>query len=176
MVVVKCGKCGRGYQLEAGEKPSDYQCECGGKLTYSESIEGITSNNQLDGIKSWKKFLNDLLKDKLELKTELRLFAVLICSLAFIEMFLGLYALLFLQQYFFLGVIALMMGIVFTFIIILSFRVINKKIYLLHSAVFGLIFLQCWVLSDSMNVSKWYFVLFIPLILGLLKMGIVDKK
>jgi len=29
---LKCEECGKEYQLEKGENPSDYQCVCGGKL------------------------------------------------------------------------------------------------------------------------------------------------
>lgn len=29
---VKCKECGQEYELESGESPSDFQCECGGDL------------------------------------------------------------------------------------------------------------------------------------------------
>ena len=35
MVKVKCKKCGKEYDLKKGDKPSDFQCECGGDLDYS---------------------------------------------------------------------------------------------------------------------------------------------
>lgn len=34
MVVVICTECGNEYDLNRGENPSDYQCECGGNLEY----------------------------------------------------------------------------------------------------------------------------------------------
>ena len=36
MVVAKCEKCGKEYQLGANEKLSNFQCECGGELTSNE--------------------------------------------------------------------------------------------------------------------------------------------
>jgi RNA polymerase subunit RPABC4/transcription elongation factor Spt4 len=32
MVIAKCEKCGKEYQLEPNNKLSDFQCECGGRL------------------------------------------------------------------------------------------------------------------------------------------------
>lgn len=36
-----CDKCGGYYELQPGEKPEDFsdECECGGKLVYSENLE-----------------------------------------------------------------------------------------------------------------------------------------
>lgn len=34
MGIVKCLDCGKEYELNSGENPSDFQCECGGNLTY----------------------------------------------------------------------------------------------------------------------------------------------
>lgn len=36
----KCRECGKEYELEDDENPSDYQCECGGDLVYLENVEG----------------------------------------------------------------------------------------------------------------------------------------
>jgi hypothetical protein len=36
MVVAKCTKCGKEYELESDEKPSNFQCECRGDLTSNE--------------------------------------------------------------------------------------------------------------------------------------------
>jgi len=38
MVIAKCVKCGKEYKLKPDEKPSNFQCECGGQLGYSEDI------------------------------------------------------------------------------------------------------------------------------------------
>ena len=32
MVLTKCIKCGKDYELESGEEPANFQCECGGEL------------------------------------------------------------------------------------------------------------------------------------------------
>ena len=40
LALVKCKKCGKEYQLEKGENTSDFQCECGGKLTRSRISHG----------------------------------------------------------------------------------------------------------------------------------------
>ena len=36
MVIVKCEKCGKEYELGSDEKLSDFQCECGGELSPDE--------------------------------------------------------------------------------------------------------------------------------------------
>ena len=45
MVIAKCGKCGKEYQLKSDEKLSNFQCKCGGELTLngrvSETVEPI---------------------------------------------------------------------------------------------------------------------------------------
>jgi len=40
---LSCDKCSGYYELQPGESIDDFaeECECGGKLTYSESVEGI---------------------------------------------------------------------------------------------------------------------------------------
>lgn len=38
MEKVKCVECGNEYELEQGEKPSNFQCECGGNLEFKDSI------------------------------------------------------------------------------------------------------------------------------------------
>ena len=39
MILAKCEKCGKEYQLEPKDDPSDFQCECGGELKYKDSEE-----------------------------------------------------------------------------------------------------------------------------------------
>lgn len=36
-VLVKCKECGKEYELEHGEKPSDFICKCGGNLGYKKN-------------------------------------------------------------------------------------------------------------------------------------------
>lgn len=38
MVIVKCNECSQEYELENGDNPSSYQCDCGGKLDFKGSI------------------------------------------------------------------------------------------------------------------------------------------
>ncbi len=45
MVNAKCNSCSQEYQLETGENPSDFQCECGGELNYSEQFERIEEDS-----------------------------------------------------------------------------------------------------------------------------------
>ena len=49
MVIVKCEKCGKEYELGYGEKLSDFQCECGGELSPNEieSTPLITPKTQI---------------------------------------------------------------------------------------------------------------------------------
>lgn len=42
MVLVKCRDCGKEFELEEGNNPSDFQCECEGKLEHDN--EGYTPN------------------------------------------------------------------------------------------------------------------------------------
>ncbi|EKQ54138.1 MAG: hypothetical protein B655_0939 [Methanobacterium sp. Maddingley MBC34] len=42
-----CDKCGGYYELQPGEKPEDFsnECECGGELIYSDSLDVIAESN-----------------------------------------------------------------------------------------------------------------------------------
>nr|WP_319374789.1 hypothetical protein [uncultured Methanobacterium sp.] len=46
-----CDKCGGYYELQPGEKPEDFsdECECGGKLIYSDTYD-VTSGNEDDNV------------------------------------------------------------------------------------------------------------------------------
>jgi hypothetical protein len=37
LVIAKCIECGKEYEIKDGEKPSDYQCECGGELQHQKT-------------------------------------------------------------------------------------------------------------------------------------------
>lgn len=43
-----CDRCGGYYELQPGEKPEDFsnECECGGKLIYSDSLDVIAESNE----------------------------------------------------------------------------------------------------------------------------------
>ncbi len=41
-MIVKCKSCGNEYELGEDDNPEDFQCECGGKLRYSEHLEEKT--------------------------------------------------------------------------------------------------------------------------------------
>jgi hypothetical protein len=43
-----CDKCGGYYELQPGEKPEDFsnECECGGELIYSDSLDVIAEGNE----------------------------------------------------------------------------------------------------------------------------------
>ncbi len=43
-----CDKCGGYYELQPGEKPEDFsnECECGGELIYSDSLDIIAENSE----------------------------------------------------------------------------------------------------------------------------------
>ncbi|MDD1775633.1 MAG: hypothetical protein LUQ24_08890 [Methanobacterium sp.] len=41
-----CAKCGGYYQLQPGESPEDFlECQCGGKLEYTDKINDIKEDN-----------------------------------------------------------------------------------------------------------------------------------
>lgn len=51
MIITKCVECGKEYQLEQGENVSDFQCECGGDLKYTELFDvGNTVDLESSGI------------------------------------------------------------------------------------------------------------------------------
>ena len=46
-----CSKCGKEYELKDDEKPSNYQCDCGGKLDYKKNIDDP------DKLVDWRAFI-----------------------------------------------------------------------------------------------------------------------
>ncbi|WP_308572152.1 zinc ribbon domain-containing protein [uncultured Methanobacterium sp.] len=44
MVIAKCGECGNEYELEPGESPADFQCECGGNLKILDNASNVNSD------------------------------------------------------------------------------------------------------------------------------------
>jgi len=62
MSYLVCNKCGNYYELQSGEGPGDFtdECECGGKLQYTETISNTDSNlknkkNKTKGVfRRWK--------------------------------------------------------------------------------------------------------------------------
>ena len=54
MVIAKCEKCGKEYQLASYEKLSDFQCECGGELSPKEVVEPKNNTKHIKQRKSWK--------------------------------------------------------------------------------------------------------------------------
>ena len=59
MVIAKCAKCGKEYELKANEKLSNFQCECGGELTSneitSETVKTKKSKEKPDIKEEWNK-------------------------------------------------------------------------------------------------------------------------
>lgn len=53
MVIAKCEKCGKEYQLEPNKKLSDFQCECGGELSSKEASETVKNTNPKKIRKTW---------------------------------------------------------------------------------------------------------------------------
>ncbi len=53
MVIVKCEKCGKEYELSNDDKISDFKCECGGKLS-------LKKKDQISGTKLEEFGLNQL--------------------------------------------------------------------------------------------------------------------
>ena len=45
MVTAVCVQCGKEYELEPGQNPADFQCECGGDLNTSNGTSDGTSRN-----------------------------------------------------------------------------------------------------------------------------------
>lgn len=54
MVVARCVKCGKKYELESNEKLSDFQCECGGELSSNGvALEFLEPKKPKNEPKSW---------------------------------------------------------------------------------------------------------------------------
>ena len=70
MVIAKCEKCGKEYLLGSNEKPSDFQCECGGVLSSKEGLvepikpkkKSESRKEDNDGIKAGEFGLDELFK------------------------------------------------------------------------------------------------------------------
>lgn len=55
MVIAKCEKCKKEYQLESNEKPSDFQCECGGGLDNVNELSKPKENETgISKLINWK--------------------------------------------------------------------------------------------------------------------------
>lgn len=75
LVIAKCVECGKEYQLGEDENPEDFECECGGNLFYSESLEVIAEDvKDVKNPKESKPSHKELLQIKLraEVEDELR--------------------------------------------------------------------------------------------------------
>jgi predicted RNA-binding Zn-ribbon protein involved in translation (DUF1610 family) len=49
-VRVKCVECGKEFEIEEGESPFDFQCECGGSLSPEIEIKSTVRKNKEAGI------------------------------------------------------------------------------------------------------------------------------
>ena len=68
MVIAKCEKCEKEYQLKSDEKPSDFQCDCGGDLYPKKAVVSpITTEKSNQQHKSWKERSDDVKTGKIEL-------------------------------------------------------------------------------------------------------------
>jgi hypothetical protein len=68
LVIAKCKECGKEYQLESNEKPSDFQCDCGGELSSKEAVVTPTKiKKPTQERKSWKERADDVKSGKMEL-------------------------------------------------------------------------------------------------------------
>jgi len=63
LVVVKCVKCGRKYQLLQNENLSDFQCTCGGDLTQQYTKADIKSKNNKKSHKILERFIKEYVDD-----------------------------------------------------------------------------------------------------------------
>ena len=70
MVIAKCEKCSPEYELDKGETPSEYQCECGGNLVVSPQVqkEHVPTNGS-DKKRKW----NDIHKSRIEERQQERI-------------------------------------------------------------------------------------------------------
>lgn len=67
-MIAKCKKCGKEYQLESNEKPSDFQCDCGGELSSKkEEFTPTKIKKPTQEHKSWKERAEDVKAGKIEL-------------------------------------------------------------------------------------------------------------
>jgi DNA-directed RNA polymerase subunit RPC12/RpoP len=68
MVVAKCEKCGKEYQLEPNKKLSNFQCECGGELSPKEVVvEPLDTTKHIKQRKSWKERAEGVKSGEIEL-------------------------------------------------------------------------------------------------------------
>ena len=67
MVIAKCEKCGKEYQLASNEKLSDFQCDCGGELSPKEVIKPTNNKKHIKPRKSWKERAEGIKAGEIEL-------------------------------------------------------------------------------------------------------------
>lgn len=170
MPYLVCDKCGGFYELQEGENPHDFtnECDCGGRLILSEEhvlSPKIKSNNHVDNAKSRKNYLQSFFEYNFQLRIEIKLLTKFWAFYALIELLSGLYILFFVEDQLIFAFIFLIIGIILTFIALLSTRAAVKKIYWIHSAACGLLFLQSWFILDISNQSKIWTIVFLILAL-----------
>ena len=65
MVIVKCEKCGKEYQLGPNDKISDFKCECGGKLSLKKNEP--TNGTKFEGVDLKQLFVYQKKASRIEL-------------------------------------------------------------------------------------------------------------
>ena len=159
-----CEKCGGYYKLQPGESPEDFdnECECGGKLKYYTNFtsEGVFTNEAPENPKSKESLFKKILTYDLDLKLELKLYGILMIAFAIAE-FVFSYIIISFQAPFFLLILSLIMGFILAFLAIISFFFVNRSLYFVYSAASVLLFLQYWILSDTLKTPKTGAVIFL---------------
>jgi len=156
-----CDKCGGYYILQPGESPDDFstECECGGRLEYFEP-DNSTMEMDLDQYR--RKSLKNIIQ--LNPKLELRLFSVILFTVASVELIFGVSVILGLNQHtltsamLLMLIMAFIMGPYFLITGIISFFKLEGRIYWLHVVAFLLILIQysfLFFIFNSTSTSKY---------------------
>lgn len=69
MVIAKCVRCGKEYELQEDESPADFQCECGGNSCFLPVQKDHVPTNGADKKRKW----NNIYKSRMEERQQERI-------------------------------------------------------------------------------------------------------
>lgn len=161
-----CDQCNEYYHLHNKESPKDFtdQCKCGGKLhyyledQYNPNISNQDNNMPITPINQFK----NLLTAKVDLNKELKAYGVIISILALIEFYFAIDIFLNIKGEPFMLILSFLIGIGLISIGILSFSIVDKKIFWTYTVALAALLLQSLFLSEF-SMTALQIIIFLAL-------------
>ena len=136
-MMISCVSCGRKYEIDTGEKPSNFQCTCGGNLKPQKKRKGSNDELFTQLTSLWYTFNKKLsVKDKKDILSEFNLTG---SSGFIVALIIGL-ILAFIFNYIFYGLLAPRNITIFSIIIGIIFVYLhntNMKMSLIGGVILG---------------------------------------